>query len=127
MERQDVWYVLSDLFLDTQLSRDDLFDIARHLAATSFSVYELQSIMQDEVAPTLEKNLFVMGGQWGMFDREKEVIQPILARLDALSGRAANGWFPFLWFRRKWCMMNVNDDWQKILSLLKASRLDIAS
>ncbi len=123
-ERQDIWYELSVLFLDTEPSQGDLSRIVERLAASSFSSSELTMIMEDEVAPILHTNLLCVAGQWGMFDRDQDVIQPILARMRALNGNPARGWPFFLFLKRKFHMMNVEADWHKILDRVNLLRCE---
>jgi len=114
LERQNVWYAMSDLFLDTELSETDCDAIVRILAASSYSLEELETILADEVAPVLHGNLLVVAGQWGMFDREKEVVQPILKRLRNLNYGPARGWLPLVKLRRVFYLMNVQRPWRSI-------------
>ena len=121
-ERQDTWYILAELFLDTELMQDDLQRIARSLAEKSYTIPQLQSIMRDEVAPALHTNLEVVAGAWGCWDKETEVVAPIVARLKKLNWRTDQGWS---WIRnrvRDYMMINVASDWRKILCLVEDLR-----
>src|ERR1700733_11821030 len=77
--REDVWYVMSDLFLDTELLERDIQYIAKELAASPFSVGQLISIYEDEVAFVLHGNLKITAGIWGCFSRD-EIIPLIRQR-----------------------------------------------
>jgi hypothetical protein len=121
-ERKDVWHIMSGMFLDTAFEEDDVNYVARSLAATSFSTEELISIMQNEVAPILHTNLMCVAGQWGCFDRNTEVAEPIIKRLNYLKSVSVWVWAPFrklsLWFY----MSDVGPDWKKVLAVLKEIR-----
>lgn len=62
-----VWRALSHLFLDTDpaLSTDA---VARELAASRYSVAELEAILLWEVYPVLWPNLAAPAGAWAGFD-----------------------------------------------------------
>lgn len=65
--RRPVWEALSGLFLDTDTS----IDRARRidvLAASPYSIDELQEILVDEVYPVCRTNLFSIAGEWAGFD-----------------------------------------------------------
>jgi hypothetical protein len=78
-ERRPVWLALSDLFLDTDVValRER---IAATLAASPYSLSELQEILVDEVYPACRGNMFSWpGGEWAGFD-EVWLEQRILRR-----------------------------------------------
>lgn len=66
--RRPVWLALSEMFLDTDtsLSRDWR---ARELAASRFSLEELEAILVDEVYPVCRANLLSIAGEWAGFDQ----------------------------------------------------------
>jgi hypothetical protein len=66
--RRPVWEALSDLFLDTEVS------LARNwrvgiLAASPYSLEELERILIDEVHPICKYNLLSVAGVWAGFDQ----------------------------------------------------------
>ncbi|MDR3617542.1 MAG: hypothetical protein P4L53_28555 [Candidatus Obscuribacterales bacterium] len=126
-EREDVWFELSSLFLDTEPSEADLLMIAERVAESSFSLEELISIMEDEVAPILHGNLLLVAGQWGCFNRQSDVVEPIKRRLQLIPDVRKNGWFPFAYLRRRVHMMVVKDDWQKVLAHIRRFKDSTAS
>ena len=67
--RRPVWLALSDLFLDTDVN---LFreGNARRLAATSYSLEELDMILREEVYPACSFNLLSVAGEWAGFDAD---------------------------------------------------------
>ena len=66
-ERRPVWLALSDMFLDTDtaLFRDGN---TRLLAASPYSVDELDAILREEVYPVCSFNLWQVAGEWAGFD-----------------------------------------------------------
>jgi len=67
--RVPVWEALSDLFLDTDTSFARTWRVAI-LAASPYSIGELQKILVDEVYPVCRSNLFSIAGEWAGFDPE---------------------------------------------------------
>lgn len=65
-QRRPVWMALSDLFLDTDptLAHDY---IVRVLAASSYSLEELDAILREEVQPACGFNLSLVAGEWAGF------------------------------------------------------------
>ena len=72
-EREDVWYALSDLYLDTELNAADYAYIAGVVAKTTFSLDEIEFILFEEVHPTFCWNLTQVAGHWGDFGRDRSV------------------------------------------------------
>lgn len=68
-ERREVWIALSDLFLDTDVRLNFAY-IARVLAASRYTLEELEAICRDEVAPAVESNLLDIAGDWAGFPEE---------------------------------------------------------
>lgn len=68
--RKPVWAALSELWLDTELSHDDLKRIAGVMKKSSYSLPELRDIYLFEVAPVVFGNLFTVAGAWAGFDEE---------------------------------------------------------
>ena len=67
--RRPVWLALSDLFLDTDVNllREGN---ARTLAASPYSVDELDMILREEVYPACSFNLREVAGEWAGFDAD---------------------------------------------------------
>lgn len=65
--RRSVWLALSDLFLDTDvhLWREGN---TRRLAASTYSLDELDAILREEVYPACSANLSLVAGEWAGFD-----------------------------------------------------------
>jgi hypothetical protein len=68
--RKPVWIALSDLWLDTELTEDDLRRIAEVMRRSGYKVEELREIYLFEVAPVVFPNLLSVAGEWAGFDEE---------------------------------------------------------
>src|SRR5262249_26873070 len=68
--RKPVWAALSELWLDTELTEDDLQRIAGVLRASGHPIGVLWEIYLYEVAPVVFLNLLTVAGEWAGFDRE---------------------------------------------------------
>lgn len=66
--RKPVWTVLSELWLDTELTEGWLAHIARVMHESEHSIDELRHIYLYEVAPVVYGNLLVVAGEWAGFD-----------------------------------------------------------
>jgi hypothetical protein len=68
--RKPVWEALSDLWLDTELTEDDLRRIADVMRRSAYPIDMLRHIYLFEVAPVVFGNLFCVAGTWSGFDQE---------------------------------------------------------
>jgi hypothetical protein len=59
---------MSDMFLDTELDEADFNRIAATLAASPYSLDELDDILWAEVYPACYGNLLLSAGEWAGFD-----------------------------------------------------------
>lgn len=86
-ERLPVWQVLSEFFLDTQLSAEDYQAIASILAKSPYSTKEIKEILENEVYPVCYQNLTSAAGSWNEFGEDfmKERILPRLGKKRLLS------------------------------------------
>ncbi|MBU2863346.1 hypothetical protein KO489_05780 [Reinekea forsetii] len=78
-KRKPVWVALSDLFLDTDVTRY-YENIVRVCVESGYSPEEIRLIFIDEVAPAVSKNLFCVAGVWSGFDEDwliEEIISVI--------------------------------------------------
>src|SRR4051812_32345016 len=66
--RNPVWQELAKLYLDTDFDDRDLELMAKVLAASPYSIDQLQEIELWEVAPVVSPNLLSMAGVWSGFD-----------------------------------------------------------
>jgi hypothetical protein len=69
-ERRPLWMALSSLWLDTELSTEDLERIARIMANTDLTIEQLHEIYCVEVAPVVWPNMLAVAGVWNGFDEE---------------------------------------------------------
>jgi ornithine carbamoyltransferase len=68
--RKPVWAALSDLWLDTELTDDDLQRIAGVMKRSEYSINELRDIYLFEVAPVVFLNLQTVAGEWAGLNEE---------------------------------------------------------
>jgi len=68
LARSPVWEALADLWLDTELADYQFDHIARVIVASPYSLEELMTIHDEEVAPALSANLLSVAGEWAGFD-----------------------------------------------------------
>jgi len=66
--RHPVWVALSELFLDSEPTSEDLRRIAGVLDTSGYSDNTLNHILHHELAPFLLSNLLSVAGIWGAFD-----------------------------------------------------------
>lgn len=110
--REQVWLLLSELWLDNQLDELDLQYIARQLRASELSHAELRDIMLYEVAPVVWLNHWSVAGVWDGFDAQWLFVG---CRRNQRRGR---------WHRLKCRLLRrpmtyaCSSEWQRILALL---------
>ncbi len=113
--REDVWLVLSELWLDNQLADHDHRHIARVLHASGLPLEELQAIYLEEVAPLLWGNHWVAAGAWSGFD--PNWLSAGCRRFQALRGRRWHRWRCRL--LRKPMTYAAEPEWQQVLLRLE--------
>ncbi len=69
-QRRPVWNALADLFLDTDTSLSRAWR-AEQLAASPYTLDELQGILIYEVYPVCWTNMLSVAGEWSGFDPEQ--------------------------------------------------------
>ena len=102
-ERVRVWTALAEFFLDTELQGSDYKRIAASLAASPYSLAELEEILRYEVYPACHQNLLCIAGEWGGFD-EQWLIQrtaPFLGNRPRCRIPQLHAWM----FKRHWKMI----------------------
>ena len=108
VNRRPVWIALSDLFLDTELTDNELAYIARVLADSPYSISEAETILWREVYPVCIPNMMSIAGEWAGFDEDWLV--------DAILQESSQKWTlgrfiqPLRWM--------VRDDWLRIENIL---------
>jgi hypothetical protein len=110
--RVPVWHALSELFLDTELQRQDYEAIAGRLHASGYSTQELHGILQDEVTPAFAPNLASVAGEWAGWSENtvRDLVLRSLQKRDALIWRI----LPM----RRTCRRYVEAEWKKLAPLL---------
>jgi hypothetical protein len=70
--REKAWFLLSDLYVDTEYTEDQLVRLAKALAVLGFSLRELTYILKNEVGPVAGSWMCYPGtiGPWPAFDEE---------------------------------------------------------
>ena len=68
--RLPLWEALSSLWLDTEVTAEDLEWIARTMADSGLTIEELWRVYSFEVAPAVYKNQYSYAGQWAGFNRD---------------------------------------------------------
>ena len=119
--REDAWYLMSDLFLDTELLENDLERMAKEFAASPFSVDELNAMYEDEVAPVLHGNLKCVAGVWGCFSRD-EIIPLIRQRASWLKEKRRHGIPIVEAVKRAMILGETKEQWRQILERIKVIR-----
>jgi len=70
--REKVWFLLADLFVDTDHAERELRAIGVALKQTGFSVDDVETILRKEVAPVCGRWMRSGAiGPWPMFDEEE--------------------------------------------------------
>jgi hypothetical protein len=110
--RGPVWRTLSNLFLDTNLEQVDLEYIALGLAASPYTIEEIEGILFDEVYPICIWNLRAVAGNWAGFDGDA-LQEAILRRLD----RPLK--IPRYLHVGHWM---IRDDWKKVKKIIHELR-----
>jgi hypothetical protein len=117
--RLPVWDAIADLYLDTAIDERAIDYIARTLAASPFSLDELDAIYRYEVAPVVHANLKIVAGEWVGWGEEwlRENVVPHVAR----SGRFRRWWADWR-LGRWWMTADTRDDWQAVLRSVRQMR-----
>jgi hypothetical protein len=66
--RKPVWLALSELWLDSELTDNDITHIATKMVDSGYSLAELRVICDSEIAPVVYSNLRSSAGVWDGFD-----------------------------------------------------------
>lgn len=69
-ERFPVWDALSEFFLDTELDEKDYDRISSVLAASDYSIRQIEEILFFEVYPACKWNMCSIAGEWAGFHPE---------------------------------------------------------
>jgi hypothetical protein len=117
-QRSELWFALSNLWLDTELDNKDYEYIVREMKKTTYSITEIEKILFEEVAPTVYKNTYSVAGEWAEFDKNW-LVDSICNHLKQLeSNFIYRIWCGSIIARRAFSKVVIND-WQKIIDLYK--------
>jgi hypothetical protein len=117
--RKPLWSALSELWLDTEVSRYDIQSIAEAATVSGYDIVELNEIYLYEVAPVVFVNLLVPAGAWQGFDEEW---------LHAEARKRAESrslWLRFwIWtgIGRKFMTNATDAHWKEIIALVSAKK-----
>ena len=105
---EKIWILLSDLFVDTERSVDELIMLGKALKATGCPVEEIEKILKYEVAPVCGTWMrYPTIGPWPMFD-EKDLV----LRIHKHIGRP---WYrPSLIKNGLWGLSHVKKEWETV-------------
>jgi hypothetical protein len=122
-ERIDLWYAMSDLYLDEEMTTGGYLYVADRLASSSLSFEELDAILFNEVHPVLCLNLKAVAGHWGDFGKEW-VAEQIAKNLKAIPN---NGWIARIREKRRKAEAEdlkelIQCDWEKVKLLIDVIR-----
>lgn len=108
--KKPLWIALSDLFLDTELSENDLICLAKKIKESLLPIEDVKEILMEEVLPVCIPNMKIVAGEWEAFN-EDWLVDSIqnLTRPNALQRMMHKKDFRF-----------IKDDWNKIIIKLKA-------
>jgi hypothetical protein len=114
--RAPVWEALAEFWLDTELV-DYQFDyIARIIAASPYSIEEVQAIHDYEVAPAVSANLACVAGEWAGFDQAW-----LEARCLACAARRGAFWYRLrIGMQRPFFRRFTKHYWEQITPRLQA-------
>jgi hypothetical protein len=87
--REEVWYALSELYLDEDVDELRQQHIASILAQSGYAIDELEDILFQEVHPALCWNIMQVAGHWGDFGRQWTV-ETVLSHINR---PAPNTWW----------------------------------
>ena len=111
--RLPVWENLSELFLDTELEADDFQRLGRLLAASRYTLDEIEEILFDEVYPVCIWNLLQVAGVWTAFD--SDFLQTAIVK-------HCRSWFKIPRFLRIGRRVLIGEPWQKLKQAIQEQR-----
>ncbi|MBK8010306.1 MAG: hypothetical protein IPK13_03100 [Deltaproteobacteria bacterium] len=117
-QRRRVWAILSELYLDTELSDRDYEGMAAALVETGYSPGQLEEILYRELHPVLHHNLLCVAGEWVAFDLEwleAEILRRSRPRAHARAHARARARLGIALIPAKWI---VRDAWASIKARL---------
>jgi hypothetical protein len=118
-KRRPLWLALSELWLDTELSGEELERIARIMADSDLNIEQLRRVYLVEVAPVVSSNLVAIAGEWSGFD-EEWLCSQIVSNLRARPRRTRFwSWFPLT---RGPMLYATERHWARLVELVQRFR-----
>ncbi|MFN0127374.1 MAG: hypothetical protein ACKV19_11885 [Verrucomicrobiales bacterium] len=114
-KRRPLWVALSELWLDTELSTEDLERIARVMADSGLTIEELRQVYLVEVAPVVSPNLFSVAGEWAGWDEEWLCSGIVHNLRDRPRATKFLSWFPLT---RRPMLYATERHWKKLVELV---------
>lgn len=115
-QRRPVWAALSQLWLDTELSAEDLERIARVMAESGLSIEQLRQVYAVEVAPVVSPNLRGVAGEWAGFDEDWLCSQIVRNLRDRPKRTRFWCWFPL---SRRAMLYATEGHWARLVELVR--------
>lgn len=122
--RRPLWLALSELWLDTELTAEDLERIARTMADSGLTTEELRQVYLVEVAPVVSPNLLTVAGEWGGFDEEWLFARIVRNLRDRPRRTRFRAWFPLT---RRPMIYATERHWTTLVELVGRFREDSQS
>ena len=116
--REHVWMLLSELFVDTELSLQDCRRLGHALAGTGVAADQAESILRSEVAPVCGRWMLhgPTVGPWPGFD-EADLKCRIESRAKSPRRRFRSVVAAFNW----WRLSGVRRDWQLVRDAMQGN------
>jgi hypothetical protein len=116
-QREEIWYVLSSVFVDTEVN---YWRIAARLNEIGADIFQLKEIFFEEVAPVLGLNaMSTIPVEWVAFMKD-DVHKAIREKLASIHKS------PFAWYRYKafllYCRWRFKNEWKSIVAALEKRR-----
>lgn len=119
--RTPVWQAMSELFLDTDLSRERKRAIAMMLETSGYSQAELRIIYEREVAPVCYDSLLQADGAWGYLEGgglEQAIVRHLRQR------QSYPNWWPFGRGRSKLGVEMTRREFSEVMRMVRRLRRD---
>jgi hypothetical protein len=117
--RLPLWQAVSDLWLDTQLSDEDMEVIARVMDESGLTIEELWRVYSYEVAPVVYRNAYSFAGEWVGFDPDWLRTEIVRNLRDRPRRTRFWTWFPIT---RSLMLSQTDDDWKKLVAIVRRRR-----
>ena len=123
-QRLEVWTLLSAFWTDNEAQLDDLVSLAQRLAASPYSVDELEHIYAREVAPAFAGVVVAGALSGGMavtaFDYSEAEVEERLRRW--LHPGAVSRWSPLRLLAARYGARWARRDWDRVLHHVRSLR-----